>query len=185
MPVERGKVREYAGATGAAWPSYLDDPAAPIPPTFLSTVVFWETLRDVLDALETRAAMAEHGIEPGFGRLLSMEQEYLFSAPLPRMGTVLETRFRFDGVTPKEGRRGGRMLFASFAVEFLREGQWAAECRYTSAYLTESAPVDTGAEAPQRRPRRSAPACSARATRHLLLRALRHRVRAAVRRPVP
>jgi hypothetical protein len=41
MPIERGKIREYATATGAARPAYLDDPKAPVPPTFLATVVFW------------------------------------------------------------------------------------------------------------------------------------------------
>jgi len=145
MPVERGKVREYALATGAAWPVYLDDPAAPIPPTFLSTVVFWESLHDVLDAPETVASLAAHGVEPDVGRLLSVEQDYLFAPPLPRAGEVLETRLRFDGVTAKEGRRGGRMLLVRFAVEFLRDGGRAAECRYTSAYLPGGAPSSLAA----------------------------------------
>jgi acyl dehydratase len=140
MPVERGKVREYALATGAAWPAYLADPAAPIPPTFLSTVVFWESLRDVLNAPGTVAALAAQGVEPDVGRLLSVEQEYRFAPPLPRAGEVLETRLRFDGVEAKEGRRSGRMLFVRFAVEFLRDGARVAECRYTSAYLAGGAP---------------------------------------------
>ena len=139
MPVERGKIREYAVATGAAWAAYLDDPAAPIPPTFLSTVVFWEPLRDVLDTPETVAALAEHGAEPDVGRLLSVEQEYVFEPPLPRAGEVLETKLRFDGVTAKNGRRGGQMLLVRFAVEFHRDGAPAAECRYTSAYLAGTA----------------------------------------------
>jgi acyl dehydratase len=48
---------------------------------------------------------------------------------------------RLDGVTAKEGRRGGRMLFVRFAVEFLGPEGWRAECRYTSAYLAGSAPA--------------------------------------------
>ena len=34
MPIERGKIREYATATSAARPAYLDDPKAPslLPP---------------------------------------------------------------------------------------------------------------------------------------------------------
>jgi acyl dehydratase len=147
MPVERGKIREYALATGAAWPAYLDDPAAPIPPTFLSTVVFWEPLRDVLDTPETVAALAAHGVEPDVGRLLSVEQEYLFNPPLPRAGEVLDTKLRFDGVTAKQGRRGGQMLFVRFAVEFHRGGASVAECRYTSAYLAGSAPSEAAAPA--------------------------------------
>ena len=56
MPIERGKIREYATATAAARPAYLDDPKAPVPPTFLATVVFWtpigQTLRSAAGAGE-------------------------------------------------------------------------------------------------------------------------------------
>jgi hypothetical protein len=41
MPVERGKIREFARATMSSAPEYSDDPVAPIPPTFLTTVSFW------------------------------------------------------------------------------------------------------------------------------------------------
>jgi acyl dehydratase len=152
MPVELGKVREYALATGAVGPAYLADPAAPIPPTFLSTVVYWESLQDVLDAPETVAALAAHGVVPDVGRLLSVEQEYRFAPPLPRAGEVLETRLRFDGVTAKDGRRGGPMLFVRFAVEFLRDGDRVAECRYTSAYLPGGAPSSAIDPAARRTP---------------------------------
>ena len=66
MPIERGKVREYAAATGAARPVYLDDPAPPIPPTFLSSVVLWaqigESTRDerVLGAAAIAAPVWGH-----------------------------------------------------------------------------------------------------------------------------
>ena len=152
MPVELGKVREYALATGAVGPAYLADPTAPIPPTFLSTVVFWESLQDVLDAPETVSALAEHGVVPDVGRLLSVEQEYRFTPPLPRAGEVLETRLRYDGVTAKNGRRGGRMLFVGFAVDFFRQGARVAECRYTSAYLPGGAPSSANGPTADRSP---------------------------------
>jgi acyl dehydratase len=155
MPIERGKVREYALATAANWPAYLEDTTAPIPPTFLSTVVFWESLHDLLDDPETVAALAANGVEPDVGRLLSVEQEYLFDRLLPRVGDVLDTRLRFDGVTSKVGRRGGRMLLVRFAVEFTRAGTWAAECRYTSAYLAGTAPTADGTAAPTAGPDRT------------------------------
>ena len=41
MTVERGKVREFARATMSENPEYLDDPAPPIEPTFLTSVSFW------------------------------------------------------------------------------------------------------------------------------------------------
>jgi hypothetical protein len=78
------------------------------------------------------AALAEAGIEADVRRLLSLEQEYVFTGPVPRAGDVLETRLRFDGITAKEGRRGGRMVFMRFVVEFHGARGVRAECRYTS-----------------------------------------------------
>ncbi|WP_376768528.1 MaoC/PaaZ C-terminal domain-containing protein [Pseudonocardia pini] len=154
MPIELGKVREYALATGADRPEYLATDTPPVPPTFLATVVYWERLSAVFETPEAAAAFEEAGIEADVRRLLSLEQEYVFAGPPPRAGDVLETRLRFDGVTAKEGRRGGRMLLVHFAVEFHgpgspdREasgpGALRAECRYTSAYLTGSSPAPAG-----------------------------------------
>jgi hypothetical protein len=136
MPVERGKIREYAIATGSARPEYLDDPQAPIPPTFLSTVVFWESLEDVFALPEAVEALREAGIEPDVRGLLSLEQEYLFHSSLPRAGDTLLITMRFDGVEPKQGTRH-RMVLVRFTVEFHGEGRLRAECRYTSAFVAE------------------------------------------------
>lgn len=35
MPIERGKIREYARAAAADWPAYVDALRPPVPPTFL------------------------------------------------------------------------------------------------------------------------------------------------------
>ena len=80
MPVERGKIREYAVATANERPEYLEDERAPVPPTFLSTVVFWDDLGKNLEsaAVDTLAAA---GIERSVERLLSLEQEYIFWWP--------------------------------------------------------------------------------------------------------
>ena len=51
MPIERGKIREYATATAAARPAYLDDPKAPVPPDVPGH-------RRVLDADRRDAAVA-------------------------------------------------------------------------------------------------------------------------------
>ncbi|WP_021593987.1 FAS1-like dehydratase domain-containing protein [Actinomadura welshii] len=135
MPVERGKIREYAVATANERAEYLDDPKAPIPPTFLATVVFWETLGDVFDLPEAVAAWADAGVERDVRNLLSLEQEYVFHGELSRAGDVLTTSLRFDGVEEKHGR-SGRMLLVRFAVEFRGDDDvLRAECRYTSAYL--------------------------------------------------
>lgn len=149
MPVELGKVREYALATGAGRPEYLATDTPPVPPTFLSTVVYWERLTDVFATPEAVAALTESGIEADVRRLLSLEQEYLYTGPLPRAGDVLDTRLRFDGITAKQGRRGGGMLLVRFAVEFHGPHGVRAECRYTSAYLTGAAPAPGGPGAPR------------------------------------
>ncbi|HVV12652.1 FAS1-like dehydratase domain-containing protein [Amycolatopsis sp.] len=137
MPVEQGKIREYALATANGRPEYLDDPRAPIPPTFLSTVVFWDDPAQALRAPEAAAALAALGIEPDVRRLLSAEQEYVFHGPLPRAGDTLETSVRFDRAVRKEGRRGP-LLFIHFTIEFRDQaGALVAECHYTSAYVAE------------------------------------------------
>jgi hypothetical protein len=137
MPIEWGKIREYAVATGAARPEYLDDPQAPIPPTFLATVVFWDSMGVTLDSPEVDAAFMSLGIDRDVRRVLSAEQEYVFHGPVPRAGDVLHTGGRFDGVEVKEGRRGP-MIFIHFAIEFRDDaGALRAECLYTSAYLSD------------------------------------------------
>jgi hypothetical protein len=78
MPVERGKIREYATATSAARPAYLDDPKAPVPPTFLATVVFWTPIGETLRSPEVLRACAGAGVAPDLGSLLSLEQEYVY-----------------------------------------------------------------------------------------------------------
>ena len=141
MPVEWGKIREYAVATGSENPDYLDNPNAPIPPTFLSTVIFWEQPGGGLTTPEAAAALAELGLEEDIRNLLSAEQEYVFHGPLPRAGERLALANRFDGVEVKEGRRGGRMVFTRFAVEFRdpATGALRAECLYTSVRTSQAA----------------------------------------------
>src|SRR5262249_35919166 len=83
MPIEWGKIREYAVATGSSDPDYLENPNAPIPPTFLSTVVFWDQPGRAMQSPEAIAALAE--IDAGQGtdirNVLSVEQEYRFHGP--------------------------------------------------------------------------------------------------------
>lgn len=135
MPIERGKIREYAVATAAARSEYLDDPHAPIPPTFLSTVVFWDSVADALGTPEAAQACRDAGVEPDVRNLLSLEQEYVFHGPLPRAGDTVFTSSRFDRVNVKEGK-SGRMAMMHYALEFRdADGTLRAECLYTSAYV--------------------------------------------------
>lgn len=138
MPIERGKTREYAIATGAARTEYLDDAHAPVPPTFLSTVVFWENLSRVFELPETLRECSALGIVPDTSGLLSLAQEYEFHGELLRAGEVVATELRLDGVRRVAGRSGLRVE-VTFTVSFTDEaGRLRAECHYTSAVLQKS-----------------------------------------------
>jgi hypothetical protein len=135
MPIERGKIREYALATGAVNTDYMDDPGAPVPPTFLSTVVLWDNLSRVFDLPETRAGCAAIGVVPDVRRLLSLEQEYVFHGEILHAGETVDTGLRLTSVDLKEGRSGS-MALVHFTVTFTDSaGELRAECHYTSAFL--------------------------------------------------
>ena len=141
MPIERGKIREYAVATGAARPAYLDDPKAPVPPTFLATVVFWRPIGETVRSPEVLRACAEAGVAADFGSLLSLEQEYVYHGPLPRAGETLRTAERLRDITLKHNREGRAMVVVRFTVSFHDErGDLRAECHYTSAYVHRERP---------------------------------------------
>ena len=141
MPVEWGKIREFAVATGSKSPDYLDNPNAPIPPTFLATVLFWDQPGAALRTPEALAALAEAGVEEDIRSVLAAEQEYRFHGPLPRAGDRLAIAERFDGVEQKDGRRGGRMVFTRFAIEFRDPSteELRVEVLYTSVRTSQAA----------------------------------------------
>lgn len=137
MPVEWGKVREYATATAAARPVYLEDPNAPIPPTFLATVVYWEEIGHTVRSPEVVKACASVGMAADVRHLLSLEQEYVFHGPLPRAGETLYTSERLHDVQVKQAR-SGPLVMVRFVVSFNdSNGVPRAECWYTSAYLNK------------------------------------------------
>jgi hypothetical protein len=122
IPLERGKIREFARATMSESPTYVDDPAPVVPPTFLTTVRFWMPEGEQVHQLL--------GLD--LHRVLHGGQEYVFHGPPPRAGTTLEFRTRVDKVYEKEGRRGGRMTFVEAVTEFRDPGgRLVAEARQT------------------------------------------------------
>ena len=154
MPIERGKIREYATATAAARPAYLDDPKAPVPPTFLATVVFWTPIGETLRSPEVLRACAEAGVAADLGRLLSLEQEYVYPGPPPHAGETLQTAERLTDITVKRTRDGRAMVVVRFTVSFHDErGDLRAECqlhvglRPAGAVMIEMTP---GARLPER-----------------------------------
>jgi hypothetical protein len=123
MVVERGKVREFARATGSTAPEYLEPTNPPIPVTFLRTAAFWRPP-------DAPSPMA--GIKLNLARILHGEQEYVFFGPPPRAGTTLTVRSRLESVTEKEGKRGGTMRLIVTVEDFLDpDGRLVAQGRST------------------------------------------------------
>jgi len=123
MPIERGKVREFARATGSKSADYLDAPNPPVPPTCLRTAAFWAT---------EGGPSPLQGLDLNLRRILHGEQEYEFFGPPPRAGDVLTVQPRLESVSEKEGKRGGTMRFISVVEDFTDEsGRLVAQGRST------------------------------------------------------
>ncbi len=108
--VERGKIREFARATLSTHPGYRQDEQPVSPPTFLTTMFFWED--------QSPGSNPWHLVRLDPKRGMHAEQEYVFFGPPPRAGTILDCRSRIESVFHKEGRRGGRLTFAVMVTEF-------------------------------------------------------------------
>jgi hypothetical protein len=123
LEVERGKVREFVRAIQASHPSFEGE--RPVsPPTFLTTMFFWEA--DVPGSNPWEKVK----LDPKRG--MHAEQEYVFHGPPPRAGARLTCTSRIESVYEKEGRRGGKMTFAVMVTELRDEhGTLVAEARLT------------------------------------------------------
>lgn len=110
MPVELGKVREFAAATKARHASYSRGGDAPlvVPPMFLTTAVWW-----LPESGSVLAPLADD-----WSRLLHGGQRYTFHGPPPVSGDHLVARQRIFEVTEREGRRAGPMTFIDWGTEF-------------------------------------------------------------------
>jgi hypothetical protein len=124
MDLERGKIHELARATGSKDPAYFEGDHPPIPPTFLTTMFFWEEL--------VPGSNPWHLVKMDQKRGMHAEQEYVFHGPPPRAGTRLTCQSRIESIYEKEGRRGGTLTFAVMVTEFRDEtGKLVAEARLT------------------------------------------------------
>jgi hypothetical protein len=111
MPVELGKVREFAVATGAVDPIYFGA-NPPIPPTFLASAMHWEPQDPPL--------AQRLGLD--LGRVLQGGQEYQFFGTLPRAGEVLHAATSVESVTAKTSGSGGGMTLIVVLTRFTRAG---------------------------------------------------------------
>jgi hypothetical protein len=132
VPIERGKVREFARAAKSRNPEYEGIDAV-IPPTFLTT------------AGNLWAAGTHPAAELGFdlGRVLHGEEEFEFFGPPPKVGQILTASTRLAEQWNKEGKRGGRMRFAKIVTEYLDEsGELVAAQRTTVLETAASSSKD-------------------------------------------
>jgi len=123
IPIERGKLREFARACKSDNPAYVDAPTPVAPPTFLTNTNFWMSA--------ATSPLAKLGID--LKRLLHGGQEYVFHGPPPAAGTELTFQTRVDKIYEKEGKRGGTMTFVETVTEFCdAKGTLVAEARSTA-----------------------------------------------------
>lgn len=116
LPVERGKVREFALAVGEDNPIHLDVEAARAagfpdivaPPTFTVTQI-WQVPRE---EREVRL-----GANLDYKRVLHGEQEFVYRR-LPVAGETLKGVMRISRDFTKEGKRGGTMRFVTYESVF-------------------------------------------------------------------
>jgi MaoC dehydratase-like protein len=124
LDVERGKVREFARAVRATHPAFFDGEQPVVPPTFLTTMFFWEANVDGANPW-LRVQMDQK-------RGMHAEQEYVFHGPPPRAGTRLHCRSRITQIFEKQGKRGGTLRFAVMVTEFRdSDGKLVAEAKLT------------------------------------------------------
>jgi hydroxyacyl-ACP dehydratase HTD2-like protein with hotdog domain len=123
IPVERGKIREFALACFDGNPEYTQAASPPVPPTFLTVRNFWMT--------GATSPLARVGLD--LRRLLHGGEEYVFHGSPPRAGDELTMQTRIDKVYEKQGKRGGTMTFVESVTQFCDpDGTVRVECRSTA-----------------------------------------------------
>jgi N-terminal half of MaoC dehydratase len=132
VPIERGKIREFAKAANSTDAAY-DGPEAIVPPTFLTTArINWQPAADNI--------VATLGFD--LRRVLHGEEEYVYFGELPKAGQTLQVETRIGDRFEKQGKRGGVMRFAVIVSEFRdASGRLVAEQRST---LVETAAQSGG-----------------------------------------
>lgn len=133
LPIERGKIREFARATMSDNTDY-DTQSSVAPATFLVTAQgFWASSVD--DPLA--------GIDFDLARLLHGEEEYIFHGPPPRAGETLSVTRRIGAQWEREGKRGGTMRFAAVVNEF-RDASGILVAEQRSTFIETAHPATAG-----------------------------------------
>lgn len=130
LPVERGKVREFALAVGEDNPIFFDVDAARAhglpdivaPPTFTVTQI-WQVSREQREE--------QLGADLDYERVLHGEQEFEYQR-LPFAGEILRGTMRISKDFTKQGKRGGEMRFVTYESRFVDvQGEEVLTAYYT------------------------------------------------------
>ena len=130
LPIERGKVREFALAVGEDNPIFFDVDAARAqglpdivaPPTFTVTQI-WQISREQREE--------QLGANLDYERVLHGEQEFEYQR-LPFAGEILRATMRISKDFTKEGKRGGEMRFVTYESRFVDvQGEEVLTAYYT------------------------------------------------------
>lgn len=130
LPIERGKVREFALAVGEDNPIFFDVDAARAqglpdivaPPTFTVTQI-WQVSREQREE--------QLGANLDYERVLHGEQEFEYQR-LPFAGEILRATMRISKDFTKQGKRGGEMRFVTYESRFVDvQGEEVLTAYYT------------------------------------------------------
>lgn len=136
MPIEHGKIREFADATMDENPIFRDPEAAklagyenvPLPLIGLQLKNFWT--HDETDEVEQ--------LDLDRQRVLHGEQRYRYEEPIVA-GDVLEGVRRVTNIRQKDGQRGGTMTFVTIETRYTNQDEeWVATAEQTLIETSEA-----------------------------------------------
>jgi hypothetical protein len=134
LPIERGKVREFAKALRSKSDIWRQ-PDSVIPPTFPVAIMHWDAPpMELPDGLELDLRYVLHG-----------EMDFVFHGPPPRIGETLFGHHVTPEVFKKQGRRGGTMTFVISAIEW-RDEKGALRITARNTTIETGKPVEREGE---------------------------------------
>jgi hypothetical protein len=124
IDIERGKIFEFARSILSTAPEHNSGTHPIMPPTFLSTTLFWEKRTEGANPWDLVQMSEERGMHA--------EQEYVFFGPPPRAGDKLIATSKITEITEKKSRSGATLTFVKMVTSFHNpEGRLVAEAILT------------------------------------------------------
>ena len=112
--IERGKVLEFARAVHTTHAEHRSGENPVVPPTFLTTQLFWEKQVEGGNPWALAGMSEERGMHA--------EQEYVFHGPPPEVGQRLIAQSTLTEIYDKPSKGGQVLTFVKMVTEFRDEG---------------------------------------------------------------